>query len=210
MYWWDGGLFKRKFMALKSQDSFGEFNKKILDHQKVQEIIRKHHQTFLQLFWMTYCNAILPSSKLSLCTYPMAKCFFFGGGGGGGDSKHLYVLVISWKWKHFGANCFNSINSSYNSIKFCINKNKLSIFIFAMCQNYPLALMVTFTYVIKRKSIMLRQRHGSDIWTLLLIFFLLCCRWSSLVQVLRMTELVTRSHSTVEVILSWVVLLFLT
>ena len=25
-------------------------------------------QTFLQLFWMTYCNAILPSGKLSLCT----------------------------------------------------------------------------------------------------------------------------------------------
>ena len=54
---------------LKPQDSFGEFEKKkILDLQKVQEIIAKHHQTFLQLFWMPYCNAILPSGKLSLCT----------------------------------------------------------------------------------------------------------------------------------------------
>ena len=45
------------FLILKPQDSFGEFEeKKILDLQKVQEIIRKHHQTFLQLFWMTYCN----------------------------------------------------------------------------------------------------------------------------------------------------------
>ena len=36
---------------LKPQDSFGEFEKKKnLDLQKVQEIIRKHHQTFLQLF----------------------------------------------------------------------------------------------------------------------------------------------------------------
>ena len=55
---------------LKPQDSFDEFDIFfLLDLQKVQEIIRKHHQTFLQLFWMTYCNAILPSGKLSLCTY---------------------------------------------------------------------------------------------------------------------------------------------
>ena len=53
---------------LKPQDSFGEFNNFFLDLQKVQEIIRKHHQTFLQLFWMTYCNAILPRGKVSLCT----------------------------------------------------------------------------------------------------------------------------------------------
>ena len=39
-------------MALKPQYSFGEFKKKkkILDLQRVQEIVRKHHQTFLQLF----------------------------------------------------------------------------------------------------------------------------------------------------------------
>ena len=54
---------------LQPQDSLGEFKKKILlDLQKVQEIIKKHHQTFLQLFGMTYCNAILPNGKLSLCT----------------------------------------------------------------------------------------------------------------------------------------------
>ena len=35
---------------LKLQDSFGEFDKFLLDLQKVQEIIRRHHQTFLQLF----------------------------------------------------------------------------------------------------------------------------------------------------------------
>ena len=39
---------------LKPQDSFGEFDKFFLDLQKVQENIRKHHQTFLQLFGMTY------------------------------------------------------------------------------------------------------------------------------------------------------------
>ena len=33
----------------KPQDSFGEFGIFFLDLQKVQEIIRKHHQTFLQL-----------------------------------------------------------------------------------------------------------------------------------------------------------------
>ena len=36
----------------------------ILDLQKVQEIIRKHHQNFLQLFGMTDCNAILLNGKL--------------------------------------------------------------------------------------------------------------------------------------------------
>ena len=35
---------------LKPQDIFGEFNKFFLDIQKVQEILRKYHQTFLQLF----------------------------------------------------------------------------------------------------------------------------------------------------------------
>ena len=66
-----------KLNKLKPQDSFGEFDKFFLDLQKVQEIIRKHHQTFLQLFGMTYCNAMLPNGKLSLCTqptWPMAKC----------------------------------------------------------------------------------------------------------------------------------------
>ena len=37
-------------MPLMPQDSFGEFKKFFLDLQKVQEIIRKHHQIFLQLF----------------------------------------------------------------------------------------------------------------------------------------------------------------
>ena len=40
-------------IKLKPQDSLGEFNNFFLDLQKVQEIIRKHHQTFLQLFGMT-------------------------------------------------------------------------------------------------------------------------------------------------------------
>ena len=57
-----------------------------------------------------------------------------------GDSKHFYVLAIFWKWKHFGANCEQGINSSHNSIKFCINKAKIKILIFAMYPNYPLAL----------------------------------------------------------------------
>ena len=57
-----------KYKYLKPQDSFGEFDKFFLDLQKVQEIIRKHHQTFLELFGMTYCSAILPNGKLSLCT----------------------------------------------------------------------------------------------------------------------------------------------
>ena len=85
---WPDWSTKARF--LKPQDNFGELNKFFLDLQKVQEMIRKHHQTFLQLFWMTYCNAILPSSNLGQSVR--------------GDSEHLYVLAIFWKWKHFGAN----------------------------------------------------------------------------------------------------------
>ena len=57
--WW---LYNHS-AVLKPQDSFGEFNNFYLYLQKVQEIIRKHHQTFLQLFGMTYCNAILPNGN---------------------------------------------------------------------------------------------------------------------------------------------------
>ena len=73
----------------KPQDSFGEFNNFFLDLQKVQEIIRKHHQTFLQLFGMTYCNM---QWQIIIVYITYGKVM---GGGGGGDSKHVYVLVIS-------------------------------------------------------------------------------------------------------------------
>ena len=65
---WKGAFISRLLNNLKPQDSFGEFDKFFLDLQKVQEIIRKHRQNFLQLFGMMYCNAILPNGKLSLCT----------------------------------------------------------------------------------------------------------------------------------------------
>ena len=84
-------------LILKPQDSFGEFNTFCLDLQKVQEIIRKHHQTFLQLFWMTYCKAILPYGKI-LCTYMYWQSVR-------GASEHFDVWDISWKWKHFWASC---------------------------------------------------------------------------------------------------------
>ena len=53
-------------LYLKPQDSFGEFNNFFLYLQKVQEIIRKHHQIFLayMLVRMAYCNAILPSVQI--------------------------------------------------------------------------------------------------------------------------------------------------
>ena len=56
---------------LKPQDSFREFHNFFLDLQKVQEIIRKHHQTFMELLWnLNYiwlCN-IAQWQILSLCT----------------------------------------------------------------------------------------------------------------------------------------------
>ena len=61
-------MMKYLCLSLKPQDSFGKLDNIFLDLQKVQEIIRKHLQTFLQLFGMTYCNAILPNGKLASCT----------------------------------------------------------------------------------------------------------------------------------------------
>ena len=55
---------------LKPQDSFGEFDKFFLDLQKVQEIIRKHHQTFLQLFEMILkCNIAQWEINIMYITY---------------------------------------------------------------------------------------------------------------------------------------------
>ena len=54
---------------LKPQDSFGEVKKFSVDLQKVQEIIRKHRSDLPAIVLNDYCNAILPSGKLSLCTF---------------------------------------------------------------------------------------------------------------------------------------------
>ena len=51
-----GGIQLKPVVGKRSKDSFGEFDKFVLDIQKVQEIIRKHHQTFLQLLVMQYCQ----------------------------------------------------------------------------------------------------------------------------------------------------------
>ena len=84
----DHSNYFRVLDTWKPQYSFGELGIFFLDLQKVQEIIRKHNLTFLQLLWMTNnCNAILPSCKLSLYT-----CITYGKVFGG------TVLVISWKW----------------------------------------------------------------------------------------------------------------
>ena len=47
-------------ISLKPQDSFGEFNKKILDLQEVQDIFRKHHQGGISWNWssLTICHSL--------------------------------------------------------------------------------------------------------------------------------------------------------
>ena len=82
--------------VLKPQDSFGEFERRKKILQRVLEIIRKHHQTFLQLFLMTYLMHYCPMANYHYVHNLWQSVR--------GDSKH-FVLVISWKWKHFGANC---------------------------------------------------------------------------------------------------------
>ena len=71
-------------LKLKPQDSFGKFNNFFFDLQQVLEVIRKLHQTFLQLFLMTYCNAVLPGGKLSLCT--LCKVF--------GETLNIFMFCL--------------------------------------------------------------------------------------------------------------------
>ena len=80
---------------LKPQVSFGEVDKFFLDLQKMQEFIRKHHHT--KCFeWHIVMQIAQWQIIIMYITY--GKMF-------GGDSEHFYVLVISWKWKHFEAIC---------------------------------------------------------------------------------------------------------
>ena len=84
-----------------------------------------------------------------------------------GHSKHFDAFDISWKWKHFWANCLQGINSSYNSIKFCISQKNILIFIFAMYQHYPLALST-----VKRISKSLLAFCKNEQHTFLLLYWL--------------------------------------
>ena len=60
-FWWYGPLSEDPefFKANLPKLSCGEFNNFFLNLKKKQEIIRKRHQTFLQMFWMTYRNVII-------------------------------------------------------------------------------------------------------------------------------------------------------
>ena len=119
-------IIKLWLRNLKPQDSFGEFNNFFLCLQKVQKIIRKHHQTFLQLFWMTCCPTMLPNCPtMQYC--PMANYHYVHNlwQSVRGDSEHFYVWVI---------------NSSYNPIKFCTNKKFINFHFRHVPKLYALAL----------------------------------------------------------------------
>ena len=111
--------------VLKPQDSFGEFEeKKFLIFRNC----RKSSENTIR----PSCNCLDWHILMQYC--PMANYHYVHNlwQSVRGDSKHSYVLLISWKWKHFGANCYQGINSSYNPIKFCINNNN-NLFSFSPC-----------------------------------------------------------------------------
>ena len=62
-------------------------------------------------------------------------------GGGGGGAPNIFMFGI---FPENGSISERTVNRaySYKSMKFCINKAKILIFIFTMYQNYPLALIV--------------------------------------------------------------------
>ena len=102
----NGSKIKIAVLNLKPQYSLGEFNKFCLDLQKVQEIIKKHHQTFLQLFGMTYCNAILPiikrvqgcSQSDALKWVTCALLIFFANMHGSAKSVQQKSITALLKW----------------------------------------------------------------------------------------------------------------
>ena len=82
---------------LKPQDSFGEFNKTFSwstesagNHQK--NTTRHSCNCFDWHMVMQHC---------AVANYHYVHNLWQSVRG---DSEHLYVLIISWKWKHFGAN----------------------------------------------------------------------------------------------------------
>ena len=60
----------------------------------------------------------------------------------GGTPNILMFWIFSENGSISERTVNRGINSSYNSIKFCINKQKILIFMFAMYQNYPSALIL--------------------------------------------------------------------
>ena len=107
------------FPKLKPQDSFGEFDLFFFlifrkCRKSSENTIRPSSHCFEWHIVMQYC--------------PMANYHYVHNlwWSVRGDSEHFDFLDISWKWKHFWANCKQGIDSSYmyNSIKFCINKTK--------------------------------------------------------------------------------------
>ena len=90
--------------SLKPQDSFGEFDNLFSWSSESTGNHIKHHQTFLQLFLMTHiviCNVAQVLANYHYVQKTYGKLF------GGTPIFFLCfgVLVISWKWKRFGANC---------------------------------------------------------------------------------------------------------
>ena len=85
----------------KPQDSFGEFKKYFSwssesagNHQKTPSDLPANVLNDI----LYKCNVAQWQIIIMYITYMYGKVF-------GGDSEHFYVLVIFWKWKHFGANC---------------------------------------------------------------------------------------------------------
>ena len=83
-------------LGLKPQDSFGEF---FLIFKKCKNSSENIIRPSCKMFWMTYCNANwncpMANYHYVYNLWPNVR----------GDSENVYVLVISWKWKHFKANC---------------------------------------------------------------------------------------------------------
>ena len=90
-------IYQNYTLALKPQDSFGEFNNFFLIFRKCG----KSSENTIR----PSCNCLEWHTVMQYC--PMANYHYVHNlwQSVQGDSEHFYVLVIYWKWKHFGANC---------------------------------------------------------------------------------------------------------
>ena len=104
----------------------------------MQEIIRKHRQTFLQLFWMTYCNCNIAQWQIIIMYITYGKVF--GG-----------TFFMFWLFPENGTISEWTVNRA-------LIVHTTWIFIFALYQNCPLALKVVIIKIIPQKRRLLKKK----------------------------------------------------
>ena len=113
-------MFSYVNISLKPQDSFGKFDTFFLIFRKC----RKSSENTIR----PTCNCLELHIVMQFC--PIANYHYVHNlwQSVRGNSEHFYVLVISWKWKHFGANWNRALIAHTNLWNSALSNNFFSSF----------------------------------------------------------------------------------